>query len=59
MNMSGSLAFVAGIMLAVAICELIPQAIEEQKESDDPNSFNTGFILGSTVMILTELSLGG
>ena len=57
-NMSSSLAFVAGIMLAVAICELIPQAIEQQKESNDPNSFNTGFILGSTVMILTELSLG-
>ena len=59
MDMSGSLAFVAGIMLAVAICELIPQAIEQQKESNDPNSFNAGLVLGSTVMILTELSLGG
>lgn len=58
MNMSDSLAFVAGIMLAVAICELIPQAIEQQKESDDPNSFNFGIVLGSTVMLLTEFSLG-
>jgi ZIP family zinc transporter len=58
-NMGGSLAFVAGIMMAVAICELIPQAFEQQKESDDPNSFNTGIVLGATVMILTELCIGG
>mmetsp|Transcript_28553 Transcript_28553/g.44128 ORF Transcript_28553/g.44128 Transcript_28553/m.44128 type:complete len:334 (-) Transcript_28553:161-1162(-) len=56
-NMGGSLAFVAGIMMAVSICELIPQALEQQKESDDPNSFNTGIVLGGTVMVLTELCI--
>jgi len=63
MNMGNPLAFVAGIMMAVSICELIPQAFEfeQQKESVDSNSFITGIIgivLGATAMILTEVCIG-
>ena len=52
------ISFVAGIMMAVAICELIPEANRQRKECDDSNSFALGTLVGISVMVLTELYLG-
>ncbi|KAL9178583.1 hypothetical protein ACHAXT_001921 [Thalassiosira profunda] len=57
-DMGDALAFVAGIMLAVAVCELIPEANRQRKECDNPDSFALGIAVGVQVMVLTELYLG-
>jgi len=58
-DMGDALAFVAGIMLAVAICELLPEANRQRKDCDDSDSFVLGVVLGVGIMVLTELYLGG
>jgi len=58
-DMGDALAFVAGIMLAVAICELLPEANRQRKDCDGNNSFVLGIVLGVGIMVLTELYLGG
>lgn len=57
-GMGDVISFVAGIMMAVAICELIPEASRQRKECDDSNSFALGTLVGISVMVLTELYLG-
>jgi ZIP family zinc transporter len=49
--MENVLAFVAGIMIMVALCELFPEA----KRHDTPNYFAMGTMLGILLMIITEL----
>ena len=56
-DMGDALAFVAGIMLAVAVCELLPEASRQQKDAGNPNSFSFGLVIGVGVMVLTELYL--
>lgn len=56
-DMGDALAFVAGIMLAVAVCELLPEASRQQKDAENPNSFSFGLVIGVGVMVLTELYL--
>ena len=58
-DMGDALAFVAGIMLAVAICELLPEAKRQRDECDSSDSFVLGAVIGVGVMVLTELYLGG
>lgn len=58
-DMGDALAFVAGIMMAVAVCELIPEANRQRKECDSSDSFILGIVSGAGVMIMTELYLGG
>jgi len=57
-DMGDTLAFVAGIMLAVAVCELLPEADRQRRECVSSNSFAWGIVIGVGVMILTELYLG-
>ncbi|KAL7527563.1 hypothetical protein ACHAXR_004439 [Thalassiosira sp. AJA248-18] len=57
-DMGDALAFVAGIMMAVAICELLPEASRQRKECGTPDSFILGIVTGVGVMLLTELYLG-
>ena len=57
-DMGDALAFVAGMMLAVAVCELLPEANRQRKECDSPDSFVLGIVIGVGVMVLTELYLG-
>jgi ZIP family zinc transporter len=47
------LAFVAGIMIMVALCELFPEA----KRHDRPRYFTTGTLTGIAIMGMTELYL--
>jgi len=55
-DMGNALAFVAGIMIAVSVCELLPEASRQRRECDGPTSFVLGAGVGVGVMVLTELS---
>jgi len=55
LNMENVLAFVAGIMIMVAMAELFPEALRHTKEGK--SSFVTGTICGVVLMLATELYL--
>eukprot|EP00560_Eucampia_antarctica_P007937 CAMPEP_0197823534 /NCGR_PEP_ID=MMETSP1437-20131217/874_1 /TAXON_ID=49252 ORGANISM="Eucampia antarctica, Strain CCMP1452" /NCGR_SAMPLE_ID=MMETSP1437 /ASSEMBLY_ACC=CAM_ASM_001096 /LENGTH=404 /DNA_ID=CAMNT_0043422755 /DNA_START=47 /DNA_END=1261 /DNA_ORIENTATION=+ len=52
-NIENILAFVAGIMIAVAVCELFPEAIRQTKQNDW-KYFWIGTVSGVIVMVVTE-----
>jgi zinc transporter ZupT len=54
-SMNDILAFVAGIMIMVAVSELFPEACRHSKERRLP--FILGLVLGAVVMVSTELIL--
>jgi ZIP family zinc transporter len=54
-SMNDILAFVAGIMIMVAVSELFPEGCRHSKESQIP--FILGLVLGAAVMVGTELIL--
>ena len=52
-NLENILALVAGIMIAVAVCELFPEATRHVKQQNW-NHFATGTISGIIIMVITE-----
>ncbi|KAL7550762.1 hypothetical protein ACHAWF_013983 [Thalassiosira exigua] len=46
LDMGNALAFVAGIMLAVAICELLPESNQQRRDCDSLDSFMLGIVTG-------------
>lgn len=57
-DMNDALAFVAGIMMAVAVCELLPEAARQREDCDTPRPYLLGVAMGVGLMVLTELYLG-
>jgi ZIP family zinc transporter len=55
MNLENVLAFVAGIMVTVALWELFPEAMRHSKEDKKKSHFWYGTLAGMVVMVLTEL----
>lgn len=53
--MENVLAFVAGIMIMVAVAELFPEALRHTKDGKTP--FVVGILCGVVLMVATELYL--
>eukprot|EP00566_Odontella_aurita_P016195 CAMPEP_0113564986 /NCGR_PEP_ID=MMETSP0015_2-20120614/21927_1 /TAXON_ID=2838 /ORGANISM="Odontella" /LENGTH=283 /DNA_ID=CAMNT_0000467135 /DNA_START=546 /DNA_END=1397 /DNA_ORIENTATION=+ /assembly_acc=CAM_ASM_000160 len=56
-NMENVLALVAGIMVAVAVNELLPEGTRQSSQSDSPWTFHLGLVSGFIIMVITEMWL--
>mmetsp|Transcript_27148 Transcript_27148/g.40310 ORF Transcript_27148/g.40310 Transcript_27148/m.40310 type:complete len:161 (+) Transcript_27148:1155-1637(+) len=54
LDMENVLAFVSGIMVTVALCELFPEAQKQRTNSLQPSLYWIGIASGFVVMVLTE-----
>lgn len=57
LNMENALALVAGIMVSVAVNELLPEGARQSAQSESPWSFPLGLVCGFAIMVTTELWL--